>query len=86
MGDGSEVVCKTAGTPYESEYGLKDSPDCGHTYTLTSAGQPDDAYTVTATSSWVVTWAGAGQSGIIRLDGINRTTHIRIGEAQVLVN
>ena len=48
--------------------------------------RPDDAYTVTATSSWVITWSGAGQTGTIRLDGLNRSTQIRIGEAQVLVN
>ena len=60
-------------------------PDCGHTYRKSSAGQTDDAYTVTATSSWVITWSGAGQTGTIRLDGLNRSTQIRIGEA-VLVN
>ena len=86
MGDGTEVVCDTAGTPYKPEYGRKDSPDCGHTYQLSSVRETDDAYTVTATSSWVITWAGAGQTGTIRLDGLNRSTQIRIGEAQVLVN
>ncbi len=86
MGDGTEVVCNTAGTPYKPEFGRKDSPDCGHTYRESSAGQTDDAYTVTATSSWVITWSGAGQTGTIRLDGLNRSTQIRIGEAQVLVN
>jgi hypothetical protein len=86
MGDGTEVVCETAGTPYKPSYGRKDSPDCGHTYKKSSAGQTDDAYTVTATSSWVITWSGAGQTGTIRLDGLNRSTQIRIGEAQVLVN
>lgn len=86
MGDGTEVVCDTAGTPYKPEYGRKDSPDCGYTYKLSSARETDDAYTITATSSWVITWAGAGQTGTIRLDGLNRSTRIRIGEAQVLVN
>jgi hypothetical protein len=86
MGDGTEVVCDTAGTPYKPSYGRTDSPDCGHTYTKSSAHEADDAYTVTATSSWVITWSGAGQTGTIRLDGLNRSTQIRIGEAQVLVN
>jgi len=80
------VVCDTAGTPYEPSYGREDSPDCGHTYEKSSAHEPDDAYTVTATSSWVITWSGAGQTGTIRLDDLNRSTQIRIGEAQVLVN
>lgn len=86
MGDGTEVVCDTAGTPYKPSYGRKDSPDCGHTYKKSSAHEADDAYAVTATSSWVITWSGAGQTGTIRLDGLNRSTQIRIGEAQVLVN
>lgn len=86
MGDGSEVVCNTAGTPYDPSYGLKSSPDCGHTYVKSSAHMAGDVYTVTATSSWVVTWAGAGQTGTILLNGLNRSTQIRIGEAQVLVN
>jgi hypothetical protein len=86
MGDGTEVVCEAVGTPYKPSYGRKDSPDCGHTYKESSAHEADDAYTVTATSSWVITWSGAGQTGTIRLDGLNRSTQIRIGEAQVLVN
>lgn len=86
MGDGTEVVCETPGSPYKASYGLKTSPDCGHTYTRSSADKADDAYTVTATSSWVITWSGAGQTGTIRLNGLVRSTQIRIGEAQVLVN
>ena len=86
MGDGTEVVCKTAGTPYDVSFGQKKSPDCGHTYTTTSGGEPDGSYTVTATSDWVITWAGAGQTGTIRLNGLVRSTQITIGEAQVLVN
>jgi hypothetical protein len=86
MGDGTEVVCDTAGSPYKPSYGRKDSPDCGHTYKKSSAHETDEAYTVTATSSWVITWSGAGQTGTIRLNGLNRSTQIRIGEAQVLVN
>ena len=40
MGDGTEVVCNTAGTPYKPAFGRKDSPDCGHTYKKSSA-RPD---------------------------------------------
>jgi hypothetical protein len=86
MGDGATVVCRSAGTPYRPSYGREDSPDCGHTYTTSSSGQPSGKYTVTATSDWVVTWAGAGQTGTIRLDGLVRSTQIAIGEAQVLVS
>lgn len=86
MGDGTEVVCDTAGSPYKPSYGRKDSPDCGHTYKKSSVHETGDVYTVTATSSWVITWSGAGQTGTIRLNGLSRSTQIRIGEAQVLVN
>jgi hypothetical protein len=86
MGDGSEVICTTAGTPYRPSYGREQSPDCGHIYRKSSANQPGESYTVTATSDWVVTWSGAGQVGTIRVGGLTRSTRIQIGEAQVLVN
>jgi hypothetical protein len=85
MGDGTTVVCRTAGTPYQAEFGMHASPDCGHTYVTSSAGQDDDRFTVTATSDWIVSWSGAGQTGTIRLNGLTRTARITIGEAQVLV-
>ncbi|WP_235736797.1 hypothetical protein [Nocardioides alcanivorans] len=85
MGDGTTVECRTPGTPYKAAYGKKPSPDCGHVYTKSSAGEPGGTYTVTATSSWVITWEGAGQTGTIRLDGLQRSVEITVGEAQVLV-
>lgn len=86
MGDGTTVMCKTAGTPYDPSYGRKDSPTCGHQYLTSSADQPNERFEVSATTSWVITWSGAGQTGTIRLDGLVRSTQITIGEAQVLVN
>ena len=86
MGDGNKVVCDTAGTPYLPSYGREKSPDCGYLYTKSSAHQPGKSYTVSATSDWVITWSGAGQTGTIRLGGLTRSTQITIGEAQVLVN
>jgi hypothetical protein len=85
MGDGTEVVCRTAGTPYEPSFGKRESPDCGHVYDKSSAHQPSGKYTVTATSDWVITWSGAGQTGTIRLNGLSRSVEIAVGEAQVLV-
>jgi len=86
MGDGTEDVCTTAGTPYRPGFGLMDSPDCGHRYQRTSAGQPGDRYTVTARSDWVVVWEGAGQRGTIRLADLESSVQIAVGEAQVLVS
>ncbi|CAI9413371.1 hypothetical protein HIDPHFAB_02003 [Nocardioides sp. T2.26MG-1] len=85
MGDGATVKCPTAGTPYKSAYGNTKSPDCGHVYEKSSSKQTGGKYTVTATSDWVITWEGAGQTGTIRLNGLTRTVAIAVGEAQVLV-
>jgi hypothetical protein len=85
MGDGSTVVCTGAGTPFTDAFAGTASPDCGHVYTTSSAGNPGDKFTVTATSDWVIDWAGAGQTGTIRMDGLERSVQIAVGEAQVLV-
>lgn len=85
MGDGHTVVCRGAGTAYRPSDGRTASPDCGYRYTTSSAGKPGDVFTVTATSDWVVTWQGAGQNGVIRMDGLTRSVQIAVGEAQVLV-
>ena len=60
-------------------------PDCGHVYDKSSSTKAGGKYTVSATSDWVVTWEGAGQTGTIRLNGLTRTVAIAVGEAQVLV-
>lgn len=85
MGDGATVRCPTAGTPYKAAYGNSKSPDCGHVYEKSSSKQAGGKYTVAATSDWVITWEGAGQTGTIRLNGLTRTVAIAVGEAQVLV-
>ena len=63
-GDGSTVTCDGAGTPYTSaDNPGSASPDCGHTYASSSAGQPGGAFTATATITWDVTWRGPGGAG-----------------------
>lgn len=76
MGDGQVVTCGE-GTPYEDSFGKKSSPTCGHTYIR------QGEYTVTATSQWVITWSGIGQTGTIPMN-LTRTADLTIGEAQVL--
>jgi hypothetical protein len=78
------VTCNSAGTPYQDSFGKADSPDCGYRYAHTSVGQPNNAYTVSATSHWAINWNGSGQAGTINLD-LTQNTQIRIGEMQVLV-
>ncbi|WP_331752217.1 ATP-binding protein [Streptomyces sp. NBC_00829] len=85
MGDGGSVTCTTAGTPYKQSYGNKSSPDCGHRYTKVSAGQPGGKFTITATSSWEVTWqASNGASGTLPDEIRTSTTTARVGELQVV--
>lgn len=85
MGDGTKVTCSGAGTPYKASYGKKESPDCGHVYNKSSSTKSGGKFAVTATSAWVITWEGAGQTGTIRLNGLQRSVAIAVGEAQVLV-
>ena len=85
MGDGAAVTCRTPGTVYRDQFGFADSPDCGYRYTRTSAGKPNNAYPIAATSYWVVDWTGpGGSSGRITLDLVSRT-NIVVGELQALV-
>lgn len=77
MGDGTTVACTTPGTPYEDRFQGMDSPDCGHRY------QEQGYYTVSATSFWVISWDGLGQSGTIEMDLV-QDGQIVMGEAQVL--
>jgi len=76
MGDGQVVTCG-AGTPYQDSFGRQSSPTCGHTYTR------QGSFTVRATSHWVITWSGIGQTGTITMD-LTQSAPVTIGEAQVL--
>ncbi|MGX1266970.1 ATP/GTP-binding protein [Streptomyces phaeoluteigriseus] len=67
MGEGSApVVCNGPGTAYTPAVGKAPSPDCGHTYTKTSAMQQGNKFQGTATATWTVDWqvtAGPGEAG-----------------------
>ncbi|MEN8649738.1 ATP/GTP-binding protein [Streptomyces sp. 21So2-11] len=83
MGDGTTVTCTTAGTPYTALYGKKKSPDCGHTYTTSSADQANENFKITATTTWNFHWEGGGEQGDIEVTRTSDTT-ARIGEVQVV--
>jgi hypothetical protein len=53
-------------------------------YRRSSAGQPSDSYEVTATTTWSVTWSGAGASG--SFPALTRTSSaaFRVAEIQAL--
>jgi hypothetical protein len=64
MGDGAVKTCDGPGTPYaRAGDPTGPSPDCGHTYVRSSAGQPGGTFGLAATVRWEVTWSGAGLSG-----------------------
>ncbi|MGP4083867.1 hypothetical protein [Streptomyces sp. KR55] len=85
MGDGSSVTCKGPGTPYAAGGNPKSSsPDCGHTYRSSLADRPNQAYAVSATVHWTVTWAGAGESGTFPDLTTTSTAAFRVAESQAL--
>lgn len=62
-GDGGQVVCGPGTAWVSGTDPAAPSPDCGHTYNAASRDAPGGRFTVTATITWQVTWAGAGASG-----------------------
>lgn len=86
MGDGHTVSCSNPGTPYEPSDGLRPSPTCPYTYTQPSGGQPNGAYTITATITWQVAWkASTGQTGVITpAPTTTATTTVKVGELQAV--
>lgn len=87
MGDGSTVSCAGAGTPFQPGADPKaSSPDCGHTYRTSSASQASQAFPVTATVHWMVTWSGAGQGGTFPDMTTTGNAAFRVAESQALNN
>lgn len=86
MGDGSEVVCRGPGTPYAPGADpASPSPDCGHTYGVSSAGRPGEVFTVAVTVNWTVTWSGAGDSGTFPGLTTGGEAAFRVAESQALI-
>jgi hypothetical protein len=87
MGDGSSVTCTGEGTPFRPGSDPKaSSPDCGHIYQSSSASQAGQAFPVTATVHWTVTWAGAGQGGTFPDMTTTGNAAFRVAESQALNN
>lgn len=88
MGDGeAPLVCPGAGTAYDSSLSADDqSSDCTYTYERSSARQPGNTYTVTATVTWGLSWTSTtGQSGTLPDLERSSTFSLRVAEAQALV-
>ena len=87
MGNGDRVTCEGPGTPYdEARPGRQQRSDCTYTYPQSSAGLPNDAYTVTATLIYDVTWSGSGGAGGDLGTITTRSSEaVRVAEIQALV-
>jgi hypothetical protein len=84
-GDGAVVTCGR-GTPWRSGADPGGaSPTCGHTYTRSSAGQPGDVFTVSATVTWRVTWRGGGTSGRVPDLITTSSVQVSVGQAQTVI-
>lgn len=89
MGDGNQVTCAGPGTPYDpaQDY-FAQQPDCGYVYRRSSAGQPGDAVSVTATLYYHATWSASGAAGGGDLGDISATSaplSVRVNEIQTVV-
>jgi hypothetical protein len=85
MGDGTAVSCTGPGVAFPVGTDPRSgSPECGHTYRSSSAGQPSQAFAVSATVYWTVTWSGAGQSGAFPDMTTTSSATFRVAESQAL--
>jgi hypothetical protein len=86
MGDGHAVTCGNPGTSFALDSDSTSSPTCGYRYVAPSRNQPGGAYTVTATTHWLVTWtANTGDGGTLSTD-VPSTTTITIDELEVVTS
>jgi hypothetical protein len=79
-------ICSEAGTPYDmARPASEQSTTCSYTFRHSSAGQPDDAYRVTVTLVWHVTWtSNIGASGDLGFVSRTATISARVAEHQAL--
>lgn len=87
MGQGDSVPCDGPGVPYQP--GVPDDrqpSNCHYTYRRSSAGQPGQAYTITATIEWETTWTVSGAAGGGDLGTVSRSssTPIQVAEIQTI--
>ena len=82
--NGESVVCHGPGIEW-SEAVDRGGTYCGHTFTRSSAGEPGDAFTATATIEWIFSWAinGNDQGDFGSVDTVSDFS-LQVGEIQVL--
>ena len=88
MGNGDRVTCDGPGRPYERRFaGTPEATDCRYTYRHSSAGQPSEAYRMTVTVDWELSWTAVGAPGGGSLGAVpmSTTQPVRVAEVQALV-
>lgn len=87
MGNGDSVVCDGPGTAYDpARPSVEQATDCSYTYRHSSAEQPGEAYEVTATIEWEISWTVTGAAGGGALPPMFTTAPmaVRVAEMQAL--
>jgi hypothetical protein len=83
MGDGGRVVCDGPGMAFDPAQATR-QPNCGYTYRRSSAGQPAGRFTVTATTTWKITWTASGSvTGGGTLPPLARSAQTALAVAEV---
>lgn len=83
MGDGGRVLCGGPGSAFDPAQPTR-QPSCGYTYRRSSAGQPAGRFTVTATTTWNITWTASGSvTGGGTLPPLTRSAQTALAVAEV---
>lgn len=85
MGDGTVVACDGPGRPWSAAAPAAGSP-CSHTYLTSSSAQAGDAYPVTVTVTWSVSWTSTvpGVGGDLEDQTRSASVPVRVAEVQAL--
>lgn len=85
-GDGTpDVVCEGPGTQWRAGTDPRTASSCGHTYRSSSASAPGSRFTLRATVTWSVTWAGGGQSGTVPPLTTTSSVALPVAQSQAIV-
>ncbi|MGA4507035.1 hypothetical protein ACQB6R_04875 [Propionibacteriaceae bacterium G1746] len=79
FGDGTTITCQTmTRRPPVLDPAEQPSPDCGHVYSNKAT------YSITATTTWTVTWQALDESGTLTLTN-TAATSLRVGELSAVL-
>jgi hypothetical protein len=86
MGDGSVVACDGPGEPWSASAAPTATSACSHTYLASSSARPGNAYGVSVTVTWSVSWTStvAGAGGDLDAQTRSASAQIPVAEVQAL--